>query len=61
MKAKIIRDAELIECKTVTIELSGTTFRIKETFDNKLEITKINDDSNALSIQPMVTNQIIIY
>lgn len=65
MKAQVNRrpatEIEAVEVQRVEIWIGEIQYTFKQTIDGHLEINKYNpDDSSAISVFPMVTNQIEI-
>lgn len=62
MEAKIIRDGEFIEVKTIVIKIKGSEaeYRITEGQFGGITINKYGDDDSSIYIKPHVSNEINI-
>ena len=62
MRAKLKRNGETVdvEFSTITLEINGTVFRLKQSVDDKLTINKISSDGtdDVIRVFPRTGNEI---
>lgn len=53
---------QFVEVDKVEIKINEETkFRIRVTNDNRLIITKVNDNDNRINLHPVVSNQVEVF
>lgn len=62
MEAKIIRDGEFVEVKTIVLKIKGSEaeYRITEGQFGGIVINKYGDEDSSIKITPHVSNEINI-
>lgn len=53
---------KFVDVKRIEIKIDEETkFRVTVTNENRLIITKVNDDDNRINLHPVVSNQVEIF